>query len=275
MDSQGPTARPHGGGREDCWSEVATDALIESWGDRFLQLNRGNLRQKDWKEIADAVNGQIVGGGGGGGGGGSKPYKTDVQCKNRIDTLKKKYKLEKTKPSPSSWRFFPRLDFLIGAAANTKKPAAANAKANAVTLTIKSGETKPTSRPGPRPAARNRSPESSIGDEDDDDDDDDGADVARKHRMEAVELSDGAACRELARAILKFGEIYERIESSNQKMMMELERQRMEFAKDLEFQRLNMFMDAQLELEKRKRPKYAPGSGKVFAIGTRFPICDF
>lgn len=246
MDRPGPTARPHGGGREDCWSEVATEALIEAWGDRFLQLNRGNLRQKDWKEISDAVNGRDHGGDGGGG---AKPYKTDVQCKNRIDTLKKKYKLEKSKPSPSSWRFFPRLDFLIGA--NAKKPA------TAVTLTIK--------RPGPRPLPRNRSPESSIGDEDGDDDDDgDGDDVVvRKHRTEAVELSDGAACRELARAILKFGEIYERIESSKQKMMMELERQRMEFAKDLEFQRLNMFMDAQLELEKMKRPKYAPGSGKT------------
>lgn len=67
---------------------------------------------------------------------------------------------------------------------------------------------------------------------------------------------------ELARAILNFAEVYERVESSKQQQMMELERKRMEFAKDLEFQRMHMFMEAQLELEKLKRPKYSSGSGK-------------
>ena len=38
----------------------------------------------------------------------------------------------------------------------------------------------------------------------------------KRHRMEGVGLSDGAACSELARAILKIGEIPERIESSEQ-----------------------------------------------------------
>lgn len=86
----------------------------------------------------------------------------------------------------------------------------------------------------------------------------------RKHsRMDSVDFSEESAYKELARAILRFGEIYERIESSKQLQMMELEKQRMEFTKDLEFQRMNMFMEAQLELEKMKRPtKYAPAAGK-------------
>ncbi|CAE5966842.1 unnamed protein product [Arabidopsis arenosa] len=37
-------------GREDWWSEDATATLIEAWGDRYVNLNRGNLRQNDWKE---------------------------------------------------------------------------------------------------------------------------------------------------------------------------------------------------------------------------------
>jgi hypothetical protein len=87
---------------------------------------------------------------------------------------------------------------------------------------------------------------------------------ARKDRtMEDVELSEEGAYKELARAILRFGEVYERIESSKQEHMMELEKQRMEFTKELEFQRMNMFMEAQLELEKMKRRKnYGPSSGK-------------
>ncbi|KAG2723941.1 hypothetical protein I3760_02G194500 [Carya illinoinensis] len=254
-----PTIRTHfgsagGGGREDCWSEGATETLIEAWGDRYVQLNRGNLRQKDWKEVAGSVNGRQNG---------LKPRKTDIQCKNRIDTLKKKYKLEKAKPSPSKWPFFYRLDSLIGTNAVTKKP-------TNVGFTAKSSKPKPNPNPSPVVYSGVGSSDSSLGDgddddhEDEDDEDDVGFDgrVARKHRMESVDLSDGAACRELARAILKFGEIYERIESSKHKQMMELERQRMEFTKDLEFQRMNMFMDAQLEIEKMKRPKYAQGSGK-------------
>ncbi|XWS65821.1 hypothetical protein CRYUN_Cryun05aG0146600 [Craigia yunnanensis] len=96
-------------------------------------------------------------------------------------------------------------------------------------------------------------------------DDDDGGDeeVRKEHRVEDVGLSDGAACRELARAILKFGEIYERIESSEQQQMMELEKQRMDFTKDLEFQRMNMLVDSQLEMEKSKRQKHLTRSGDV------------
>lgn len=77
--------------------------------------------------------------------------------------------------------------------------------------------------------------------------------------------------RELARAIVKFGEIYERIESSKQQQMLELERQRMEFTKELEFQRMQMFMEAQLELEKIKRSKYNSGtSGEILVLSLYF-----
>ncbi|XWS74788.1 hypothetical protein CRYUN_Cryun01aG0027400 [Craigia yunnanensis] len=221
------------GGREDCWSESATGKLIEVWGDRYLILNRGNLHQKDWQKVADAVNSRQNG---------DKRRKTDVQCKNRVDTLKKKYKLERAKPPPSKWPFFSRIHSLIGANASV------NNKHPRVTLT-----TKPKSASFLKGA---KLTESSF-DEDDGDDDE----VRKEHRVEDVGLSDGGACRELARAILKFGEIYERIESSKQHQMMELEKQRMEFTKDLEFQRMNMLVDAQLEMKKSKRQKHLNGSG--------------
>ncbi|XP_024177368.1 trihelix transcription factor ASIL2 [Rosa chinensis] len=227
--------RPYApGGREDCWSDDATSVLITAWGDRYLRLNRGNLRQKDWKEVADSVNSRRDG----------AVFKTDGQCKNRIDTLKKKYKLEKSKPFPSTWIFYDSLDSLIGvpssnAAALTRPP-----KPLTLALTLKSA-----ADPSPLGFRRCGSTES------DGEDDVEGGGVG---------LAGGAACRELARAILKFGEIYERMESSKQEQMVELEKQRMAFTKELEVQRLNMFMDAQLELEKmKKRPKYSKhSSGK-------------
>ncbi|XP_022872518.1 trihelix transcription factor ASIL2-like [Olea europaea var. sylvestris] len=98
--------------REDCWSEEATRTLIEAWGSHFLELNRGNLRQKHWQEVADAVNALHAHT--------KKLHRTDVQCKNRVDTVKKKYKIEKTKVVQSNgryastWPHFDSLDSLIG-----------------------------------------------------------------------------------------------------------------------------------------------------------------
>lgn len=101
-----------GGGREDCWSEKATEVLIDAWGERYMELSRGNLKQKHWKEVAEIVSGMEDYG---------KAAKTDVQCKNRIDTVKKKYKQEKVRIANgggrSRWVFFEKLDRLIGSTA--------------------------------------------------------------------------------------------------------------------------------------------------------------
>ncbi|KAM7499392.1 hypothetical protein LguiA_023806 [Lonicera macranthoides] len=268
-----PRKPNHGGGREDCWSEGSTETLIEAWGDRYLRLNRGNLRQKDWIEVSDAVNSRRSS---------LKSPRTDVQCKNRIDTLKKKYKLHKSKPSPSpsNWPFYFRLDHLIGPNAVTPPNNKKQHKPTAVNFNIKPINPNPNPKPNPSAAVvysagsssmskqQLNSSESSLREVDDDDDDDDvlfggshDAGGMRKNRVEFSEEEE--AYKELARAVLRFGEIYERIENSKQKQMMELEKQRMEFTKDLEFQRMNMFMDAQLQLEKMNRPtKGAPGAGK-------------
>ncbi|XP_010535230.1 PREDICTED: trihelix transcription factor ASIL1-like [Tarenaya hassleriana] len=99
-----------GGGREDCWSEAATAVLIDVWGERFL--SRGILKYEHWREVAEIVS--MAGFG--------EYGKTDVHCKNKIDTVKKRYKQEKARKAagggPSSWIFFEKLDRLIGATAN-------------------------------------------------------------------------------------------------------------------------------------------------------------
>ncbi|CAA7044388.1 unnamed protein product [Microthlaspi erraticum] len=215
--------------REDWWSEEATETLIQAWGHRYLKLNFGNLRQIDWKEVAAAVNSSY----------GNDHPKTETQCRNRIDTLKKKYKTEKAKLSPSAWRFFDRFDVLLGPVLK-KKPV------------------KPASKNLYRSLTGTKSTGSSL-------DDDEAGDlelVAKKHpRVEEEDLSEGSACKELARAILKFGEVYERTEGRKQKVLIELEKKRMEVAKELELQRMNMLMELQFELEKSKHRKRGAGSG--------------
>ncbi|XP_021732503.1 trihelix transcription factor ASIL2-like [Chenopodium quinoa] len=224
------------GGRDDCWSEESTAVLIEAWGERYLRSNRGNLRQNDWNEVADAVNSA-----------GITRRKTDIQCKNRIDTIKKKYKVEKVKSPPSTWRFFERLDFLIG---NVTSSAA-------VKVSVAEN-----SSPNPNPNHNhNRSPnlKSSLNSSESTQSDEDGEAVEMVEERERE-----TAVKELARAVVKFGEVYERIENWKQEKFMELEKQKLELAKELELQRMNMFVDAQIQLERLKRSnKSSASTGKI------------
>ncbi|KAL0441257.1 UNVERIFIED_CONTAM: Trihelix transcription factor ASIL2 [Sesamum radiatum] len=66
----------------------------------------------------------------------------------------------------------------------------------------------------------------------------------------------GNSMRELTRAILKFGEAYEQAETAKLQQLVEMEKQRMKFAKELELQRMQYFMKTQLELSqlKSRRP---------------------
>ncbi|RWR96332.1 trihelix transcription factor ASIL2 [Cinnamomum micranthum f. kanehirae] len=256
--------------REDCWSEGATSTLIDAWGDRYLDLNRGNLRQKHWQDVADAVNSRD--------GAGKKPRRTDVQCKNRIDTLKKKYKLEKAKIAAvpdgtvaSQWPFFSRLDDLIGPAAALKKPSPPLA------LPLPYRKTPP---PLPQAAAvrpsKDKRPAVAVDDSffrrnysaaaaaaaaavDADSGSSRSSTESRRRVREEEDggggNGDGDGLHQLAQAIERFAEVYERVEDAKQRQLLELEKERMEFAKGLEFQRMQLFMDWQIQLEKVKRAK--------------------
>ncbi|XVF23410.1 hypothetical protein REPUB_Repub13aG0035500 [Reevesia pubescens] len=76
------------------WSDTAIACLLEAYTEKFNQLNRGNLRGRDWEEVAEAVTQRCCGGEAGGGGEKQKMWKSVEQCKNKIDNLKKRYKVE-------------------------------------------------------------------------------------------------------------------------------------------------------------------------------------
>ncbi|MQL95052.1 hypothetical protein Taro_027712 [Colocasia esculenta] len=272
--------------REDCWSEGATSTLIDAWGDRFLELNRGNLRQKHWQEVADAVNSRRTAV--------RRPSRTDVQCKNRIDTLKKKYKAEKARvvnsggSLASRWAFYDRLDSLIGSSASSSKkpspppplalppprrkssplppPAAAARPASTTREKRHLSEETPflQTKYSAATAAAAAAAAAARRDEEAD------SESSRSHTERSTREGqrrdgngavggnigdDAEAVRDLARAILRFGEIYERVEVEKQQQMIELEKQKMEFSKGLEFQRMQIFIDSMLQLQKIKRAK--------------------
>ncbi|KAM5579618.1 trihelix transcription factor ASIL2 [Rosa sericea] len=290
------------GGREDCWSESATAVLIEAWGERYLELSRGNLKQKHWKEVADIVSSREDYG---------KTPKTDIQCKNRIDTVKKKYKLEKSKMvaggGPSKWPFFDKLDHLIGATAKGTPGSASGGgsvppgflaknhkipmgmpvgvrgggvghfvpkhqqqlqqlqKANAKKRdpvewdSDSSREVSPVSAdsfPPPvselkRPRMAGRGANTGLGRGRGG-----GGGVGKEIRGRdgggEKKGGWGNSMRELTQAMLRFGEAYEHAETAKLQQVVEMEKQRMKFAKELELQRMQFFMKTQLEISQLK-----------------------
>ncbi|KAL5793612.1 hypothetical protein ACOSP7_002206 [Xanthoceras sorbifolium] len=194
--------------REDCWSEDDTATLIEAWGERYLDGNRRNLRQHHWQEVADAVNNR------------HELFRTDIQCKNRIDTVKKKYKVEKARVSESKgtyvspWSLFQTLDGLFG-----------------------SKFTK-MSRPLPQTTTTTKRQVWAAAE------DTEGPSVRKREREEYGEV---------AASIERLGEIYERVERRKQREMVGLEKQRMRFVKELECHRMKMLVESELQIQKMKR----------------------
>lgn len=274
-----------GGGREDCWSEGATSVLIDAWGERYLELSRGNLKQKHWKDVADIVSSREDY---------TKTAKTDIQCKNRIDTVKKKYKLEKAKIAagggPSKWPFYQRLDHLIGPTAKIASASPATATPlplQNVPLGIPVGmrsvhhQQPQQKNPKQKQQLRRRAPVDSDSSQSEPEASPDSTDsfppetFERKRPRMQRELNSNAprsapvrsrgggggggggsaadknwsnSVRELTQAILKFGEAYEQAETSKLQQVADMERQRMKFAKELELQRMQFFMKTQLEI---------------------------
>ncbi|MCO5575165.1 hypothetical protein L7F22_028962 [Adiantum nelumboides] len=96
------------------WSDGAISCLLDAYTEKYLQLNRGNLRGSDWEEVAAMVSERPDG---------QKPAKTVDQCKNKVDSLKKRYKTEKNRGmlanngiTLSYWPWFKKVDQIVGAA---------------------------------------------------------------------------------------------------------------------------------------------------------------
>ncbi|KAK9041330.1 hypothetical protein V6N11_016436 [Hibiscus sabdariffa] len=90
------------------WSDAAIECLLEAYMDKLTQLNRGNLRGKDWEEVAVAVSERC-----------EKQSKSVEQCKNKVDNLKKRYKLERHRMSDggitaSHWPWFKKMEEIVG-----------------------------------------------------------------------------------------------------------------------------------------------------------------
>ncbi|XP_059633820.1 trihelix transcription factor ASIL2 [Cornus florida] len=94
-----------------CWSHDETVALIDSYRDKWYSLRRGNLRANHWQEVAESVAARCPLSSG-------NPQKTSVQCRHKMEKLRKRYRSEVQRASSvpnghrysSSWVHFKRME---------------------------------------------------------------------------------------------------------------------------------------------------------------------
>lgn len=109
-----------GGGdrlKRDEWSEGAVSSLLEAYEKKWVLRNRAKLKGQDWEDVAQYVSSRANC---------TKSPKTQTQCKNKIESMKKRYRSESATADGSSWPLFSRLDLLLrGSAPPTPTPAPA------------------------------------------------------------------------------------------------------------------------------------------------------
>lgn len=97
--------------KRDEWSEGGVMSLLEVYESKWLLRNRAKLKGSDWEDIAHEVSDRNCG---------KKALKTPNQCKNKIESMKKRYRAEtvgasnaSNPASGSSWKFYARMDSLL------------------------------------------------------------------------------------------------------------------------------------------------------------------
>ncbi|XVF86592.1 hypothetical protein PTKIN_Ptkin18bG0054500 [Pterospermum kingtungense] len=225
------------GGRNSLtdWTERETFVLLDAWGDRFLQRGRKSLRSEEWQEVAEKVS-EV-----------SKIVRTDTQCRNRLDTLKKKYKKEKamlaeTSATTSRWVYFKKMDMLMSTPPQQGGLSCGLDSGEYVFMNPRVYLNRANGLDEMRDSPANS--ESADGEEDVSDG------LPPKKRRFGRQCNEGSSFRLLADSIQKFSNIYEKIENSKRQQMLELEKMRMDFHKELEMQKRQIMERLQAEIAK-------------------------
>ncbi|GMI91838.1 hypothetical protein HRI_002853100 [Hibiscus trionum] len=217
------------------WTERETFVLLDAWGDRFLQRGRKSLRSEEWQEVAEKVL-EV-----------SKVERTDTQCRNRLDTLKKKYKKEtamlaETGATTSKWVYFRKMHMLMSTPPQQ----------SGLSCGLDSGE--PVSKKhrlySSRANGMDEMSDSPANSESGDSDEDISDGLPPKKRRFGRQYYEGSSFRLLADSIHKFSDIYEKTENTKRQQMLELEKMRMDFHRELEMQKRQIMESAQAEIAK-------------------------
>ncbi|PPD74615.1 hypothetical protein GOBAR_DD28460 [Gossypium barbadense] len=223
------------GGRNSLtdWTEHETLVLLDAWGDCFLQCGRKSLRTEEWQEVAEKVS-EI-----------SKIERTETQCRNRLDTLKKKYKKEKAMlteigGTTSKWVYFKKMDMLMSTPPQQGRLSCGFDSGEYVFMNPRVYLNRANGLDEMRDSPAN----SEFADSEEDVSDG----LPPKKRRFGRQSGEDSSVKLLADSIQKFSDIYEKIENSKRQQMLELEKMRMDFHRELEMQKRQIMERAQAEI---------------------------
>ncbi|XP_065851500.1 trihelix transcription factor ENAP1 [Euphorbia lathyris] len=205
------------------WTEHDKFVLLEVWGDKFLQLGRNSLRSEDWVVVAEKVSEAL------------KMNRTEVQCKQMMDLLKRRYRKERTKGG-GKWAYFRKMDMLMSREFGTSTEFTLACGVDSGEYVFMDTDVYLERANG------NDEMRDSPCDSEEEGEEEVGNGSGGKEGVKGLKV--------LADSVQKFGKIYEKIESSKREQMLELERMRNEFQRELELQKKQILERAQVEIAK-------------------------
>ncbi|XP_077219281.1 sequence-specific DNA binding transcription factor [Tasmannia lanceolata] len=99
--------------RRDEWSEGAASSLLEAYESKWILRNRAKLKGHDWEDIALHVSARANS---------TRSPRTQTQCKNKIESMNKRYRSNVASSDALSWPLFARLDRLLLCSARPPPP---------------------------------------------------------------------------------------------------------------------------------------------------------
>ena len=95
------------GSERETWIDEEVEALLDVWGDTYIHVKRENLGKRHWETVVREVNLRL------------SHQREQPQMKNKIDSLKKRYKREKLSKGENdrhliTWKWYDRCDMLWG-----------------------------------------------------------------------------------------------------------------------------------------------------------------
>ncbi|KAJ7281215.1 hypothetical protein O6H91_07G089000 [Diphasiastrum complanatum] len=98
------------GSKKEEWTDAAVYCLLEIYGEKYASLRRGSLSSRDWDDLALYVNLRCKD---------LQSAKTSDQCKYKIENMKRRYRLEKSKKDANEsvkivWPYYARMHLILG-----------------------------------------------------------------------------------------------------------------------------------------------------------------
>ena len=102
-----PSVVRNGEEKREEWSARAVALFLDLYEEKYFEMDRGSFRSKDWEQLVERFN--MEGGGG----------KSVKQCRDKMDSLKKRHKLERGRKASTgaetcSWMWFDKMDGMFG-----------------------------------------------------------------------------------------------------------------------------------------------------------------